>query len=270
MATDPEEAGATGAELTLQPGPVVRVPAKLEADHGGVLAIIPRDIDEAQRYASGLIKANIVPDSFRVDGKKDNPVNAPLVLMGVLKSMELGLPPQTGIGTLLPINGRFTVWGDGAVALIQRQRVIQKQEAVTIGTPFSADVPLGEWPDDHGWSVSYWRVGQDEPYVGTFTVRDAKRANLWMNSYKKPWIMFPDRMLFNRARAFALRDGFADCLMGLGIAEEVRDMQPDERDGGTAASSRLAALSDEPETKQLDAPAPEKADPPADLLDQNF
>ena len=37
--------------------------------------------------------------------------------------------------------------------------------------------------------------------LGTFTVRDAKRGGMWLNSYKKPWLQYPDRMLYNRASA---------------------------------------------------------------------
>ena len=86
-----------------------------------------------------------------------------------------------------------------------------------------------------------------------------------MNTYKKPWIEHPDRMLFNRARAFVLRDGFADALMGLGIVEEMRDLLPDAPEIEGAGSKRLAAFANEPET--IDAPA-EAA--PSDLLDENF
>lgn len=206
--------------------------ARLEADTGTVLAIIPRDVDEAQRYASGLIAAGIVPDSYRIEGKKQNAINAPLVLMGVLKAMELGLPPQTGIGALYAVNGRFSVYGDGAIGLIQRHRLIAKHTETRIGPSFDPATELADWPEDYGWEVRYWRVGQEEPYIGRFTVRDAKRGGMWLNSYKKPWLQYPDRMLYNRARAFALRDGFADALMGLGIAEEERDRLPDVLDGG--------------------------------------
>lgn len=230
----------------------VKLPAKLEADHGGVLAIIPRSIDEAQRLASGLIASGIVPDAFRVDGRNSAP-NAPLVLMGVLKSMEVGLPPITGIGSLLPINNRFAIWGDGAVALAQRH--IQSQTARRIGPSFDPKTELADWPGEFGWTVSYWRVGQSEPYVGTFTVQDARRANLWLNARKQPWIMYPERMLYNRARAFALRDGFADALMGLGIAEEERDRLPDVQDGGALKAEPGGVpdyLRDEPVTEALE------------------
>lgn len=245
----PEE---TGRALVERP--------KLEADHGNVLAIIPRNVDEAQRYASGLIAAGIVPDSYRFEGKKANDINAPLVLMGVLKAMELGLPPQTGIGSLYAVNGRFSVYGDGAIGLIQRNRLIAKHTERRIGPSFDPGTELGDWPDDYGWTVSYWRVGQEEPYVGTFTVRDAKRGGMWMNQYKKPWIQYPDRMLYNRARAFALRDGFADALMGLGIAEEERDRLPDPVDGGALKPEAVPDyLSAEPVT--ADEPPNERQNP---------
>ena len=211
--------------------------AKLEADGGGVMAFHPRNIDEAQRYASGMIAGGIVPDCFRHDGKKANEPNAPLVLMGVLKSLEIGFPPQTGIAFLLPINGRFTVWGDGAWALIQRHGQLESHRTTWFWPNGDGGIesgprllwkdrhtlPLDKWPNDVGCEVRMWRRGQSEPYVGEYSVGQARRASLWNNTYKKPWITDPIRMLFNRSRAIPMRDGFADALFGLGIAEEVRD-----------------------------------------------
>lgn len=223
--------------------------ARLEADERGILPIIPRDIDEAQRYAKGLISANQVPTAFRIDGKKDNEPNGPLILMGVLKSMEIGLPPQTGLEVLLPLNGTFTVWGNGIMGLIQQSGKVKNYTERMIGTSFDIEgTPLGDWPADFGFEVRIWRVGQDEPYIGRFTVGDAKRQCLWMNSYKKPWILSPLRMLKIRARSFAARDGFADCLMGLSIKEEVEDAMPDVYGGdiaAPAAQGRLSALMDD-------------------------
>jgi hypothetical protein len=234
-----------------------RPKAALEAQAAGVLPILPTNIEEAQRYASGMISAGIVPDAFKysakeagkTEGVREGDINASLVLMGVLKAMELGVAPQTGLAGLLPLNGRFSVWGDLAIGLAQREGLITKQTRVHIGPAFDPSMPLGEWPEEFGYEVRYWRKGQDEPYIGRFTVRDAKRANLWMNSSKKPWIMYPDRMLFNRARAFALRDGFADALGGLSIAEEVMDTLPSVEEEARVETKRLTALlDDEPET----------------------
>lgn len=234
-----------------------RLPVKLEAHEGGVLAIIPRDLQEASKLAQGIIASGIVPKAFRygdnvrdVDDRiihaKGEP-NAPLIVMGILKAMEVGMAPITGLSFLLPINDRFTIWGDGAVGLVQGKRLIAKQTHVKIGPALEPGLELGQWPDEYGHEVRFWRVGQDEPYVGRYTVGDAKRQKLWLNTFKKPWIESPDRMLFNRARAFALRDGFADALSGLAIAEEVRDMTPEPIDGGelTPAKRRASALDDD-------------------------
>lgn len=239
MADEPE------AQPETQVPAVQKAVAALKADSGEVMGIIPRSIEEASRYAQGLISANQVPDAFREGGKRDNPVNGPLVMMGILKSMELGVPPQTGLAGLLPLNGRFCVWGDLAAALVQRSGKVADHNEPRIGPQFDPDLPLGEWPADYGYAVSYWRIGQDQPYVGRFTVREAKRAGLWLCSYRKPWIQYPDRMLFNRARAFALRDGFADALCGLSIAEEVIDSLPPPEDGPAPASRNISALDDE-------------------------
>lgn len=257
---EPRDNEEVGEEKTQLPA---KIP--LTADEQGILPIIPRNTEEAGRYASALIRANMVPDSYRYTAKdvtkehqrgnevREGEPNAPLILAGILKGLEVGLAPQTALGTIYPINGKFTVYGDGAVALIQRDRVITSQEAQRIGVGFDHSLPPGEWPDNYGWLVRFNRRHQEEPYEATFTVRDAKRANLWMNASKKPWIHYPDRMLFNRARAFALRDGFADCLMGLGIREEVEDWHvagaEEPLDGGTR---HLSALDDEPETEATD------------------
>lgn len=208
--------------------------ARLEADGGGVMAIIPRSLEEASRYAQGLIQAGQVPDAFRYDGKKQNEPNPALVLMGVLKVLELDLPPQTGLAFILPLNGRFTVWGDGAWALLQRGGQVSDHRVEWINKPDDwdrkkHDLELGRWPKDYGVRVSIWRKGQTSPYVGEYTVGDAMRAGLWNSTFRKPWIQSPERMLFNRARAFPMRDGFADALLGLGIAEETLDHMPPPR-----------------------------------------
>ena len=201
--------------------------ARLEADGQGVMAIVPRNLEEAMRYATGMATSGIVPDAFRFDGKRSSDVNTSLVAMGVLKVMEIGLAPQTGLGFLLPLNGRFSIWGDGAVALVQSKGAVADQVVEWHYPegfhPDTTTLPLDKWPRDFAVTVKYWRVGQVKPYVGEYSVGRAMRAGLWNNSYKKPWITDPARMIFNRARAYALRDGFSDFLCGLGIVEEVRD-----------------------------------------------
>ena len=217
----------------------------MRADSRGVIPIMPRTPAEAWDYARSLCEVGHVPSAYRKDGKKEGEPVLGLVALGLMKAMEVGLAPQTGLGNIMPVNDRFTVWGDGAQALVQSKGVIASHGKEHVG-PDGFDpklVPIGEWPETFGWRVWFKRVGQEGLYEETYVVANARRQRLWMNTMRKPWIESPERMLCNRARAFALRDGFADCLMGLGIREEIEDMLP-------AAEPKLvstAFLDDDPQ-----------------------
>jgi hypothetical protein len=183
-----------------------------------ILGIIPRSIEEVWRLAGIYIAANMVPDSYSDKDESGQRVpNRGKVAIGIMKGLECGMGPVTALATIMIINNRACIWGDGAVALCQRSGSIEWMKKWTEGTWGS---------DDYKHVVEIKRRGQDVPYRGEFSIGDAKRAKLWGNTSKQPWILYPARMLFNRARAMPLRDGFADHLNGLGIAEEVQDMPP--------------------------------------------
>jgi hypothetical protein len=199
---------------TAQPGTDVAVaeappPVKsmLVAEAGGVLAILPKDLDQAWRYAAMVVKAGLAPSSYDNDPQK--------VVIGILAGLELGVPPMQALKGIAIINNRPAIWGDLATALIQSKGVVKNTQHHYSGDPDT---------DEYTANFLIWRKGQENPYEGHFSIKDAKRAQLWGNARKRPWIEYPTRMLFNRARAFALRDGFSDCLCGLAIAEEAQDM----------------------------------------------
>jgi hypothetical protein len=221
----------------------------MRADTGGILPIMPRTPAEAWEYARSMCQVGHVPQAYRVGGKKEGEPVLGLVALGIMKAMEIGVPPQTGLGNLMPVNDRFSVWGDLAQGLVQRQNVIAthgKELLNPSGFDISGNVSI-EWPGDIGYRVWFTRRGEDGLHEHTYTVADAKRAKLWMHQYKKPWLEAPIRMLFNRARAFALRDGFSDCLFGLAIREEIDDYT----DGEEVKKLPSTAFLDDPE----DAPA---------------
>ena len=181
----------------------------------GVRPIIPSTMEELKYMAGLIIKAGFAPDSYGGDDKK--------IAIGIMKGVEVGLAPLMALANIAIINGRPCIWGDGAVALVQSKNVIEKFDVVEIGKfPTDSD-EVEKFPDAYGFEAAIWRRGQTSPYVGKFTVGDAKRAKLWLNPKRPPWMMYPKRMLRIRAATFALRDGFADCLAGLGIREEIED-----------------------------------------------
>jgi hypothetical protein len=214
--------------LDQTPAPAEREPRALtEFKAGGALsAMIPQTPQEYARMANLLMDAMCVPASYMV-ANNANETRAKLII-GLMKSVEIGVPPITGLNGIMIVNNRPSVWGDLAVSLIQRDGHLARMSVMEIGpAPQPANLSLDQWDDAFGFRVSMWRKGQEEAYVGEFTVGDARRANLWLNTKKQPWIYYPKDMLFNRARAKAMRRGFADSLHGMGIIEEERDHAPD-------------------------------------------
>ena len=132
-------------------------------------------------------------------------------MVAILHGLEIGLTPMAALQSIAVVNGRPTVYGDGAIALVRASGKCEyiREEVKGDGEAMAAVCEVK-------------RKGEERPIIGRFSVGDAKRAGLW--GKKGPWTQYPKRMLTMRARAFAMRDGFADVLRGLGIAEEVQDI----------------------------------------------
>lgn len=186
---------------------------ELEADENG--RFDPKNMGQVFFLVDLLMRSDMAPSSY-----KNNPAS---IAIGVMKAKEIGVDPIGGISGIMVVNNRPSVWGDLAQALIQRSGALEKQIEAEIGTAPANGMPLPDWPDDYGFTVTTWRKGQEEPYVGTYTVADAKQAKLWMDSRRTPWLTDPKAMLFNRARARSYRKGFSDCLFGMGLVEEQAD-----------------------------------------------
>lgn len=200
-----------------KPNPAPRELIALPPQAGGpIAAFIPRSPEEISWLVGMVIGAGLAPDSYCNDRKK--------MAIGVLKGLEIGVAPLTALANIAIINGRPCIWGDLAMALVQNRGVLVRVLENEIGTKPVEGTETSAIADDYGYEVHLWRAGQEGAWIGRFTVGDAKRARLWMNPKRPPWMLYPRRMLLLRARAFALRDGFADCLAGMGLREEVEDI----------------------------------------------
>ncbi|TPN03840.1 hypothetical protein FJ973_29805 [Mesorhizobium sp. B2-1-3] len=182
------------------------VPAPLNAG-GAVRAIVPQDFDGAWRIALAVTKAGMAPRGLETPEK---------AMVAIMHGLEVGFTPMAALQSIAVINSRATIWGDGALGLVQASGKMSSHK---------------EWFEGEGDTRKAFcrvvRKGDPEAKLGEFSVTDAKQAGLWgkkgKNGEPTPWVTYSDRMLKMRARAFALRDGFADVLKGLGIAEEVQD-----------------------------------------------
>lgn len=175
-----------------------------------VNAVIPQNRQQISEFSADLIAAGMVPNSYNKGSAQE--VHAKLC-MCITKGLEIGMPPMMALQSIYIINNIPAIYGDGAIALVQRSGKIE----------WMKETIEGKGGTDNWTAVcEIKRVGQEEPYRRTFSFEQAKRAKL--ASKPGPWMAYPERMLQMRARALALRDGFADVLCGLGIAEEVQDI----------------------------------------------
>lgn len=168
---------------------------------GKVSAIVPQNMDEAFRLAQAICHAGMAPKGM------DTPEKA---MIAIMRGLEVGLTPMMALDKIAIVNGRPTIWGDGAMGLVRASGLAE----------YVKEYIEGEG-DSRVAVCAAKRRGEPEPIVRRFSVTDAKKAGLWGKS--GPWQQFSERMLQMRARAFALRDGFADVLGGLYLKEEIED-----------------------------------------------
>lgn len=191
-----------------------------------VAAIVPQSMEDAYRIANAVHAARMAPKGM------DSPEAC---LIAIMHGLEVGLTPMNALQRIAVINGRPTIWGDGAIGLVWASGL-----ADSIKETYE-----GEGENMKAICVAK-RKGQPEPIEGEFSVADAKKAGLW--NKKGPWQEYPKRMLKMRARAFALRDGFADVLGGLYLREELDDTSRDYVDltpAPTAKGDRFYGTDDD-------------------------
>lgn len=191
----------------------------MQAAKASAMAILPKNFAEMLAVADQLAKTELVPKDMR--GKPES------VMVALQMGLELGLMPMQAIQSIAVINGRPSVFGDAALAIVMAHPEYAGH---------TEDVQ-----DDHT-TATFTRRG-NEPCVRTFTLEDARKARLLeKDTYK----MYQRRMLQMRARAWAMRDSFADALKGVAIYEEhdqpERVINPDQpQPKAKAVQEKLAA-----------------------------
>ena len=185
------------SDVILRPKP--QLIARLGAT---VTPIIPTSIDEVFRIANAVVTAGLAPKGI------NTPEQATVIIM---HGLEVGLAPMAALQSISVINGKPGLYGDGSLAVVRASGLLEKfSERLTN----SEDAPLAAF-------CTVKRRGEAS-LTRAFSKVDAEKAGLW--SKPGTWQQYPNRMLQMRARAFALRDAFADVLKGLGIREELEDI----------------------------------------------
>jgi len=178
-------------ELTVTP----KVPL-LSQGRGLVL----NTLDEMWRFALCVCKTELVPKGQGTPEK---------VIVALQTGLEIGLSPMQSLQGIAVINGKATVMGDTALALMRASDKLEYAKEAYEGTKGT-----------DSWTAVFTskRKGDIEEHSSRFSVADATLARLWGKA--GPWVQYPDRMLMYRAKGFNSRDYWSDVLKGLHLFEE--------------------------------------------------
>jgi len=108
-------------------------------------------LSDAIRFGKYICAANLAPKGL------ESPEG---VLIALQLGQEIGLAPMAAIQNIAVINGRPSVYGDSALALVRATGLLEKYKVTEVGEPGS---------DDFGICVTAKRKGFDEASE-TFTV----------------------------------------------------------------------------------------------------
>ena len=161
-----------------------------------------QSVADAMKFGEMVANSEFAPKDFR--GKAGS------CMLAIQCGAEIGLAPLQSLQSIAVVNGRPSVYGDAALAVVKASPVC---EYVTEAIDGDGEQMVA--------TCTAKRRGYPAATVVRFTVADAKKASLWGKA--GPWTQYPKRMLQMRARGFALRDAFPDVLKGLVTAEEAQD-----------------------------------------------
>ena len=196
------------------------------------------NMEQAVKVAEMLAKSTLVPKAYQ-----GQPAN---VLVAMAYGESFGMQPLQAMQSVAVVNGMPGLYGDGLLAVCRSCSDWEwMQEAID------------------GETAICTAKRRNEPEVtATFSVQDAKRAQLWGKA--GPWTQYPTRMLAMRARAFALRNLYADVLRGMGSAEELQDIpaetpavqvEPARIDHAEQPQTKAAAILSKARAKRQPKPA---------------
>src|SRR6266851_2317575 len=170
--------------------------------------MVPKSLAEVRELVRLIAPAEWAPDSYR--DLEGNYVQQKIEL-AIMHGITVGLGPIAAMQSIAVIDGMPTIWGDGALAIVERSGLLEDM--------------LEEYqvhPEEGLTAIcTMQRRRRPTPIQNRFSMAMAEQARLTQK--EGPWQSYPQRMLRMRARSWTIRDGFADVLRGLHIREEVDD-----------------------------------------------
>ncbi len=217
-----------------------------------IAPFIPDGFSSVYKFSQLIAASGMAPKDMKTSDQ---------IAVAIFHGMELGLTPMSALQSIAVINGRPSIWGDGALAVVRASGELEEFNEYTEGGAIYLEQPkfdeLGKMtkagiPNPEFKAICHIKRKGKEAKEYEFSVLDSIEAGLY--NKEGPWRNYRKRMLKMRARGFALRDEFTDVMRGLHLAEEVQDYDMD----GTVVGREEPPEADEPpaETKPRKPRAP--------------
>lgn len=215
------KAGAAGAVTKAEPtqeqleaarkarAAVVSSVKSLQFDDHGTLVV--KEVGDLFALASWMRQNQMVPASFKTDGQ---------VVIAAMFGRRIGLDPIESVNNIAVIGNKPTMYGSAIVSFL-RMRGVKVRSGITHPTERFGD-------DSFGWCKML--IPGDTDWVeSTFTVADAKTANLWGGKNTKDgndaeasnWARFPGDQLMWKAVGRCMRFHYG--LGGIAMHEDMAD-----------------------------------------------
>jgi hypothetical protein len=212
--TRSEELQRMGGEPLDTTSTALEVPQRGLPDFAlGNQGVVIQTLNDAWTFANIVHRSGLAPSTLDTPAK---------VLIALQLGMEVGLPPMAAIQNVAVINGRPTLWGDIMLGLVRKSGLFDESQ---FDESYEYDT---DKPDRKVTKAicTVRRLPNGKPITKEFSWQDVLQAKL---NAKDTYQKYPGVMMMNRARAFALRAGFADILKGVISAEEARDLPAPEK-----------------------------------------
>lgn len=183
---------------------------------GGKLEM--RTFGDLLEYAAFTHNAGMAPASMKTPQA---------VAICLMSGREAGLTDSQSLSCVMVINNRPALWGDALPALIHSKsdcEYFEEWYEIDGHRLAPADMAREITPNVVAVCRAKRRSNSAE-IMRAFSYQQAITAGLHT---KNIWKSYPWRMLQMRARALVARDGFADVLGGMGVAEEQQGIGEDE------------------------------------------
>jgi len=202
----------------------------------GERGLVLKDQNDLWWWAGLVIHSGLAPKSFNTIEK---------VVIATEFGALRGWAPMESLQRLAVVNGVVSMWGD-----IMKAEVFKSEKAEYIREFFEGK----EGTDSFTAVCVSKRKDMPDEVRTEFSWADAKKAGLATKTGS--WQTHPKRMMIYKARAFNLRDNFADVTQGLHMAEELEGEEPIQ---SADAATVLPRGQRDPDVEVIDV---ETVDPP--------